>query len=116
MLARIIEAAGIPTVIVTMMPALADKFHATRTLGVEFPFGHPFGMPHDSEMQRAVALAALALYERPPAQPNPRNPSPHPHGVTFAERARPMGYTPPSLFRRLNTEPGFHAGLQKAQT
>jgi len=69
-LARIIEAAGIPTVIVTMMPALADKFHATRTLGVEFPFGHAFGMPHDPEMQRAVALAALALYERHPAQPN----------------------------------------------
>lgn len=69
-LARIVEAAGIPTVIVTMMPALADKFHAARTLGVEFPFGHAFGMPHDPAMQRTVAQAALALYEQPPALPN----------------------------------------------
>jgi hypothetical protein len=63
-LARIVEAAGIPTVVATMMPEIAERFRLPRLVGVEFPFGHPFGMPHDSTMQRAVALAALSLYER----------------------------------------------------
>jgi hypothetical protein len=63
-LARIVETAGIPTVIVTMLPDIAERFRLPRILGVEFPFGHPFGMPNDPGMQRAVALAALSLYER----------------------------------------------------
>ena len=64
MLARIVEAAGIPTVIVTMLPDVAERFRLPRIVAVEFPFGHPFGMPHDREMQRTVATAALSLYER----------------------------------------------------
>lgn len=63
-LARAIEAAGTPAVIVTMMPDLATKYRLARIVGVEFPFGHPFGMPHDREMQGAVARTALGLYER----------------------------------------------------
>jgi hypothetical protein len=46
-LARIVEAAGIPTVIVTMLPDLAERFGLPRIVGVEFPFGHPFGMVHE---------------------------------------------------------------------
>ncbi len=63
MLARAVEASGIPTVIVTMMPDLAERFHLPRIVGVEFPFGHPFGMPNDRQMQSAVARAALSLYD-----------------------------------------------------
>ena len=44
-----------------MMPELAAKFRLSRIVGVEFPFGHAFGMPHDSEMQLAVSRAAVAL-------------------------------------------------------
>jgi hypothetical protein len=58
-LARWIEAAGIPTVVVTMMPDLGPKLHTPRTVGVEFPFGHPFGMPHDTGMQHRVLGEAL---------------------------------------------------------
>lgn len=61
MLARLIEAAGIPTVTVTMMPALAAAVLAPRTVGVEFPFGHPFGMPGDRPMQRRVLETALTV-------------------------------------------------------
>ena len=61
MLARIIEAAGIPTVTVTMMPVLSDKFRSSRVLGVEYPFGHSFGAVGDSEMQRRTLWAALQL-------------------------------------------------------
>lgn len=62
-LARVIEASGIPTVIVTMMPVLAEKHRLARIVGVEFPFGHPFGMPGDAGMQRQVLLTALGLLE-----------------------------------------------------
>jgi len=58
-LARWIEAAGIPTVVVTMMPDLATKLHTPRTVGVEFPFGHPFGLPHEPAMQHRVLGEAL---------------------------------------------------------
>jgi len=60
-LARWIEAAGIPTVVVTMMPALAEERRAPRIVGVEFPYGHPFGMPGDRVMQRRVLELALRV-------------------------------------------------------
>jgi hypothetical protein len=59
--ARWIEAAGIPTVVVTMMPALAEERRAPRIVGVEFPFGHSFGMPHDGAMHRQVLELALRV-------------------------------------------------------
>lgn len=61
MLARVIEAAGIPTVTITMMPELAEKYRASRVLGVEFPFGHTFGVVDDAEMQTNTLRAALDL-------------------------------------------------------
>lgn len=61
MLARWIEAAGIPTVVVTMMPAVAEERRAPRIVGVEFPFGHAFGMPHDRVTQRRVLEQALRV-------------------------------------------------------
>ena len=61
MLARRIEAAGLPTVVVTMMPLTAVELMAPRIVGVEFPFGHPFGMPGDRHMQRVVLDTALAV-------------------------------------------------------
>ena len=60
-LARWIEAAGIPTVVVTMMPSVAEERRAPRMVGVEFPFGHAFGMPHDRAMQRQVLELALRV-------------------------------------------------------
>jgi hypothetical protein len=60
-LARWIEAAGIPTVVVTMMPSVAQERQAPRIVGVEFPFGHAFGMPHDRLMQRRTMELALRV-------------------------------------------------------
>ena len=61
MLARRIEDAGIPTVIVTMMPLTATELVTPRIVGVEFPFGHPFGMPHDRRTQRFVLETSLTV-------------------------------------------------------
>ncbi|HET6810712.1 MAG TPA: hypothetical protein VFH50_06860 [Acidimicrobiales bacterium] len=60
-LARRIEASGIPTVVVTMMPAVARDLMAPRVLGVEFPFGHSFGPPGDRTLQATVLSTALRL-------------------------------------------------------
>jgi hypothetical protein len=67
-LARTFEAAGLPTVIVNMMPTWGERFGAPRTLGVEFPFGHTLGMAGDAAMQTRVVRAALDLLvsARPP--------------------------------------------------
>src|ERR1700737_5225640 len=55
------QAAGIPTVVVTMMPAVAEERRAPRIVGGEFPFGHAFGMPHDIAMQRRTLELALRV-------------------------------------------------------
>jgi hypothetical protein len=62
-LARVIESLGIPTVTVTMMPDLAQKFRLSRIVGVEFPFGHSFGTPHNDELMLTVARAAAEALE-----------------------------------------------------
>ena len=60
-LARRIEQAGVPTVVVTMMPRSAEQLVAPRIVGVEFPFGHPFGLPGDRGMQRRVLATAVTV-------------------------------------------------------
>jgi hypothetical protein len=62
-LAQEFESAGVSTVMVTMMPYWAEKLGTPRTLGVEFPFGHAFGVPNDQRMQMTVIRAALSLLE-----------------------------------------------------
>jgi hypothetical protein len=60
-LARRIEAAGIPTAILTMMPDVAVWLGAPRVVGVEFPFGHSFGMPGDDRTHRRVLHTAVTV-------------------------------------------------------
>ena len=62
-LARVIEGLGVPTVTVTMMPDLAQKFRLSRVVGVEFPFGHSFGTPHNDALMAKVAHAAVQALE-----------------------------------------------------
>lgn len=66
-LARWIEAAGIPTVVATIMPALAEERRAPRVVGVEFPFGHAFGMRGDKAMQRRTLELALRVLAGAPS-------------------------------------------------
>ncbi len=60
-LARVIEASGIPTVTVTMMPIFAERARLSRTVGVPFPFGQAFGPVGDDDTHRTVARAAVDL-------------------------------------------------------
>ena len=60
-LARLLEDAGLPTVVVTMMPGVAEALGAPRIVGVEFPFGHPYGQPNASAVQERVLTTALTV-------------------------------------------------------
>jgi D-proline reductase (dithiol) PrdB len=67
-LARAIEAAGISTALLTMMPLLAEASGTPRIVGIEFPFAHPLGHAHDRDEQLAViraTLRALPEVDRP---------------------------------------------------
>jgi hypothetical protein len=44
-----------------MMPSVAEERRAPRIVGVEFPFGHAFGMAHDKSMQRRTLEVALRV-------------------------------------------------------
>jgi hypothetical protein len=48
-------------VVVTMMPSVAEERLAPRVVGVEFPFGHAFGVPGDRSMQRQVLELSLRV-------------------------------------------------------
>jgi hypothetical protein len=60
-LARRLEAAGFPTVTVTTMPDIAEALGAPRVVGVEFPFGHPFGWPGAAAVQQRVLATAVTV-------------------------------------------------------
>jgi hypothetical protein len=54
-----VEAAGIATIALSMIPDLTAAAWAPRVAAIEFPFGRPFGQPHDAVTQRAVLRATL---------------------------------------------------------
>jgi D-proline reductase (dithiol) PrdB len=60
-LARTFEAAGMSTILVTMMPYWSERIGVPRTAGVEFPFGHTLGHAGDAQEQAAVIGGALRV-------------------------------------------------------
>jgi hypothetical protein len=61
--ARVVEEAGIPTVVVSTGRDLSAQVKPPRTVFVNFPMGNPFGAPFDAPMQRAILLDALRALE-----------------------------------------------------
>jgi D-proline reductase (dithiol) PrdB len=61
LVARVIEEAGISTVILSMMPAYQPAIGAPRVAAIAHPFGRPYGDVGDIETQRAVLRAALQV-------------------------------------------------------
>ena len=56
-----LEREGLPTVVVTMMPDLAAQLGAPRVVGVEYPYGHAFGLPDNAELQRRTLGTAVTV-------------------------------------------------------
>jgi D-proline reductase (dithiol) PrdB len=64
LVARMVEEAGIPTVVVSTGRDLSAQVKAPRTVFVNFPMGNPFGRPFDTTQQRAILLDVLHALER----------------------------------------------------
>ena len=63
LVARVVEEAGIPTVLVSTGRDLTQQVLPPRSVFLNFPMGNPFGRPFDAETQRAILLDALRLVE-----------------------------------------------------
>jgi D-proline reductase (dithiol) PrdB len=63
LVARTLEARGIPTVLVSTGRDLTAQVLPPRSVFVSFPMGNPFGRPGDVAMQRAILCDALRLAE-----------------------------------------------------
>ena len=63
LVARVIEAAGIPTVTLNMIWVYQRLIGMPRVAAIEHPFGRPYGDVGDSDTQRDVMRAALAVFE-----------------------------------------------------
>ena len=61
LVARVLEASGIPTATLSMIPELTRAVGVPRLAGIGYPMARPFGRPHDTEGQRAVLRATLDL-------------------------------------------------------
>ncbi len=64
LIARTIEAAGIPTVSILGLREIAEKVRPPRCVHLKWPFGHPLGEPGNRAQQLSVIHYALrALYD-----------------------------------------------------
>ena len=64
LVARYLEAAGIPTVIIGSARDIVEECGVARFLFVDFPLGNPCGKPWDVGMQNDIVAAALTLLEK----------------------------------------------------
>jgi hypothetical protein len=64
-LSRVIEAAGIATVSLSLVREHTEKIKAPRALFVPFPYGLAVGHPGDAVQQRSVLDAAFAMLDEP---------------------------------------------------
>lgn len=63
LIARAVEAAGIPTVSISIARDLTEAVGVPRALFVKWPLGHPLGEPHTPAQQRTVIFDALRLIQ-----------------------------------------------------
>jgi D-proline reductase (dithiol) PrdB len=75
LLAGELEERGFPTVALSLLPELSRIVGVPRTLTLRFPFGAPFGDPHNAALHAAVLDEALGLLET--AEPGEVRPSAH---------------------------------------
>lgn len=60
---RVLEASGIATVSLSMIPAFTAAVGVPRVAAISYPMSRPMGRPGDAEGQRAVLRAALEVLE-----------------------------------------------------
>ena len=60
---RAVEAAGIPSIGITIVRKFTEKVKPPRSLFLRWPFGHPLGEPGNVPQQRAVLFKAFEALE-----------------------------------------------------
>lgn len=63
LVARHLEANGIPTVILGSALDIVEHCRVARFAFVDFPLGNPCGKPYDVSMQRDIVATALGMFE-----------------------------------------------------
>ena len=63
LIAREVEAAGIPTLCMTSAYDITQAVNPPRAVFLNYPLGHQTGKPDDCANQRAIVLAALNAFE-----------------------------------------------------
>ncbi len=64
LVARHLEEAGLPTVVMGSARDIVEECGVSRFVYTDFPLGNPAGKPGDTEMQSAITGTALDLLER----------------------------------------------------
>jgi hypothetical protein len=62
-LQRLVEQAGIPTVIIASLPTVAEQLGAPRIAAADTPMGAALGAPQDAGQQTRILTAALGVLE-----------------------------------------------------
>lgn len=60
---RAIEAAGIPTIGITLQKEITRRVRPPRALYLRYPFGHPMGEAFATAQQRTIPQQALQVLE-----------------------------------------------------
>lgn len=63
LIARAVEAAGIPTVSLSIAKDLTESVGVPRAVFVRWPLGHPLGEKHAPLQQRTMIFTALQLLQ-----------------------------------------------------
>ncbi len=103
------EAAGISTIALSMVPDLTAAAGAPRVAAIEFPFGRPLGQPGDAATQRAVLRVTLEVLRAAPAPGTVTHlpfewPKAHDQVHWHPKEPSPIGRllaSDPSMFKRL---------------
>jgi hypothetical protein len=63
LIARVVEAAGIPTLCMTSALDITRAVNPPRAVFVNFPLGHQTGRPHQPDQQRQIVRDAMRAFE-----------------------------------------------------
>lgn len=63
LIAREIEARGIPTLSMSSALSITQAVNPPRAAFIDYPLGHTTGKPHDPDLQRSIMLEALRAFE-----------------------------------------------------
>ena len=64
LIARELEAAGIPTLSLTSAWSITESANPPRAAFLDFPLGHTAGKPHEPELNEKIMRAALQVFEQ----------------------------------------------------